>query len=78
MLIELCYPQISFGIKALEVTEEKWEEIQNMTEAKKAEYINENLNESEQDWSFGVRNIRDALNAEYAWIKPKVAPDLTP
>lgn len=69
MKITMCYPQMRWGWKDIEVSEEKFEEIQNMTDEQQAEFILDNLHGSEYDDTMGKKNIVDALDAEYAYIR---------
>ena len=69
--IEIVYPQMTFEKKFLTVSKEEWEQIRDMTDRRKAEFITENLSDEEANWAGSEESLESAIEVGYAWVKER-------
>lgn len=71
MKIRLIYPVITFNSIDIDVPNNQWEEIQNMSGIERAEFIESHIDQTDFDWiPDGKKGIESALEMGYASIKP--------
>lgn len=68
--LRIKYPSISFEIKDIEVTEDRYEDIMNMCQEEQADFIMQEIGDEESDWiPDGKKGLMSALDCDYANIK---------
>jgi hypothetical protein len=70
MKIRISYPQIVIFTKDLELSEEEYEAVKNLSSDERAEFIWSNMREDEQNsCPNGKKGIKNGLHVNYAAIK---------
>ncbi|GAL83458.1 hypothetical protein MYP_685 [Sporocytophaga myxococcoides] len=62
--VEITFPQIVFEKKVVKIPEDQKKKLNN-----EADFIWENLTETEQDWSGGESAIRSAVDVDYCRVR---------
>lgn len=67
--VKITFPQITFGEKIIELSDEAHEKIVHQSgDEEKAEFIIENLNQDELDWMGNTKDLESAIDVGYCGV----------